>query len=155
MTSKVAEAPPASIAINDTSASWNDAEQKSFMDACVPNSKMGTEKGTAFCRCMLEKMITLYPKPSDAAGLTKERATELAKECYADTRKGDSTWSAAERTAFLKECSGKAIKSKGIAKTQTYCNCMLGKIEKAYPNPLDAQKMTPEELSAWAKECGQ
>lgn len=84
--------------------------------------------------------------------MTQEKATELATACFGETRKAGSPWPVGERASFLKECRDKTGKKSGTAKT--YCNCMLAKIEKAYPNPLDAEKMAPEELNAWAKDCG-
>ena len=132
---------------------WTAAEQKSFVNSCVRSSNMGDAKGTAYCNCMLSKLMKIYPKASDASAMSQEKMIDLAKECLGANRRGDSAWTANERTAFLKECSANAVKSMGPEKTKTYCNCMLVKIEKAFPNPADTGKMTTEELNKWATEC--
>lgn len=142
---------------NDTTITakggWTAAEQKSFLGSCVKSSNMGEEKGTVYCNCMLAKLMKLYPKASDASAMSQEKMIDLAKECLGTNRRGDSVWTANERTVFLRECTTNAVKSMGPAKTKTYCNCMLGKIEKAFPNPADTGKMTEEELNKWAAEC--
>jgi hypothetical protein len=41
----------------------------------------------------------------------------------------------------------------GEEKATKYCDCMLGKLETKFPNAVDAQKMTIEDMTSLAKDC--
>jgi hypothetical protein len=62
-------------------------------------------------------------------------------------------WSSAQKDEFVKTCTSAATGGMGEAKAKDYCNCMLPKVEKKYPNPNDAGKMSNEDMTKMAEEC--
>jgi hypothetical protein len=65
-----------------TTAKWGTTERNVFMKDCIPATKMEVKKGTAYCSCVLEKIMRLFPDPIAAQkGLTQEKMMPLAKEC--------------------------------------------------------------------------
>ena len=68
---------------NQASAAWSSAQQKEFMDNCVPKAaeSMGQQRATDYCQCMMDKIMIDYPVANDAANMSKERMTELARQC--------------------------------------------------------------------------
>lgn len=62
-----------------------------------------------------------------------------------------SQWSEADRETFIASCQAEIDWSQDSS--ARYCACMLGKIEKRYPKPADAEKLTSEKALELAKEC--
>jgi hypothetical protein len=62
-------------------------------------------------------------------------------------------WSEADRTQFMNSCVTNATTALGDGAAREYCNCMLEKIEKKYPNSVDSEKITMGETIAMAKDC--
>lgn len=56
-------------------------------------------------------------------------------------------WPQVERTAFIKSCEREAM-AKGQTRlvAESYCECMLDKIESAYPDIRDAAKITEADV---------
>lgn len=133
---------------------WPSTERYSFISECINSAMPGLSRDTArfYCYCMLEKMETKFPDIADASKVTDN---ELAKpewqkeiiECLS------GTWSGESREAFLSNCVRVATESVGEKKAQSYCECMLFKIEKMYPDEKDAAKITEEDLTSefWKK----
>ena len=99
-------------------------------DKTTPSTTTGTDKTT----------------PSTTTPSTGESGT---------TGTSGGGWSNADREAFLKTCSEKAAESIGQDKAMDYCSCMGEKLEKMYPNPNDAGRMTATDMQKVAEECPQ
>jgi ATP-dependent Lon protease len=101
---------------------------------------------------MQEKIEARYPDVDDAAKIsdTDINSPEWQKEIKACLA---SSWTKSQREEFLSECINTAKESKGQEKAKSYCECMLFKIEKKYPNADDASNITEADLKSesWQK----
>ena len=139
----------------DLKKGWPAAERKGFILSCTSEAKAAMSEDSArfYCYCMLEKLETKYPNIEDAAKIT---ITDMESEAWKTDIKSCLTgfWSTASRDAFLSECS-KSAKKDGMNedKSNTYCACMLQKVELKYPNPIEAGELTAEKLNSpeWKK----
>ena len=113
---------------------------------------MTNDTARFYCFCMLEKIEARFPDVNDAAKLSEKdiNSAEWKKEikiCLS------GNWTKVQREEFLTECINTAKESKGEEKSKSYCECMLFKIEKMYPNADDASRITEADLKSesWQK----
>jgi intracellular sulfur oxidation DsrE/DsrF family protein len=71
---------------------------------------------------------------------------------------GEAVWGKADRTEFVSSCVNEAKKGITEERARAYCECMLIKMEKKYPNAADAAKLTDadiqtSEFQALIKDC--
>lgn len=66
---------------------------------------------------------------------------------------GSDGWSALEKRSFMSKCVEGATRSFGTSEAKNYCSCMLEKIERRYPKPLDAARLTQSDMEPLAKDC--
>jgi hypothetical protein len=134
---------------------WPSAERYSFISSCINTAKSSMSEDSArfYCYCMQEKVEIKYPTIEIAATITEDDMNSPAwqkdiKVCLA------GFWSTEERETFLSNCKSSATAG-GISeeRSKSYCECMLYKVEVRFPNPLDAEKLTPEVLATpeWKK----
>lgn len=114
---------------------------------------MSVDSARHYCTCMLEKVEKMYPVAADAAKITAadfETPTwkKMIRECLT------GQWGSKDRSDFMTNCVDAAKASLGESKAQSYCECMLYKVEKAYPIAADAGKLTAEVLAQpeWKKK---
>ncbi len=62
-------------------------------------------------------------------------------------------WSTTDKQEFIDACIPDASKALGDGTGKTYCNCVLEKLMKEYPNPKDAGKASGSRMTEYAKEC--
>jgi hypothetical protein len=135
---------------------WPSIERYSFISECIKTAKtsMSEDSARSYCYCMQEKIEKKYPTVEEAAKMTDAdlNSPEWKKEIQ-NCLKPASTWSTKDRSDFLFECIKSAKEGVGEEKAKTYCECMLFKIEKKYPNPADAGNITDETLASpdWKK----
>ena len=134
---------------------WPSVERYGFITSCIKEAKANMSQDSArfYCYCMLEKVEAKYPTVELASQITE--ADMQSEEWMKDIKSClGGYWKSEEREAFLTNCTSSAEKG-GISKekAQTYCECMLYKVEVRYPNPVDAAELTPEILAtpAWQK----
>lgn len=112
---------------------------------------MSVDTARFYCYCMQEKIEIKYP---DTADMNKLTTTELSKPEWKKEINAclNGTWPAAEREGFLNSCIEQAS-SLSTEQARNYCECMLYKVEKLYPNTSDLTKITDETLKseAWQK----
>jgi len=126
---------------------WPSKERYSFIEACINTAKksMSNDSARFYCFCMQEKLEIKYPDTSDAFKITAdEMATPEWKKEVRNCLVG--TWTKANRDEFLNSCTNAAKEGLGADKAKNYCECMLFKMEKIYPNPDDAAKVSSEDL---------
>lgn len=135
---------------------WPSVERYSFIRECVREAKKNMSEDSArfYCYCMQEKVEAKYPTVEAASKVTEE---DMNSEAWQKDIRGclGGTWGTEEREAFISSCIESAIKG-GISeeKSKNYCECMIFKIEKKYPNSADAAgNLTPEKLNSpeWKK----
>jgi len=133
---------------------WSKEEKLEFINSCIGTAKEGMSVDSArhYCMCMQEKIEAKYPVAEDAAKLTSEdlNSPEWKREiqnCLA------GHWSDKDRSAFLGSCIDVAKGGMSESKAKSYCECMLYKVEKKFPDSADAAKLTGEELAKpeWKK----
>jgi hypothetical protein len=144
---------PASGAPAGEKKGWPSVERHNFIRECIGTAKanLGEDAARYYCYCMQERLEIKYPAIEDAEKLTEAdlQSPEFqrnVKECMVA-----GEWTAKDRGDFLRECVNSAKIALGEGKANTYCECMLFKVEKAYPRPEDAAQLTEEKLStpAW------
>lgn len=131
---------------------WTDEERHGFLSSCTSQLPWGQDSSQTYCACMLQKIERMFSTAEEANQLSPAKTLELAKQCFVQFRPAAS-WTDAEEAAFIKECEPKAAKSMGEEKARSYCACMLEKVEKAYPNPVEASNVTIEQISKWTELC--
>ena len=133
---------------------WPSSERYSFITECIGTAKknMSGDSARFYCYCMQEKMEAKYPDVKDASKIT---AKELSSAEWVKEIKSciGGTWTAKEREEFVTSCINSAKASLGETKSKNYCECMLFKIERIYPNSDDAAKITAEDFKTdyWQK----
>ena len=133
---------------------WPSNDRYTFIADCIGTAKKNMSSDTArfYCYCMQEKMELKYPNFADANKIT---AKELSSSEWIKEIKSclTGTWPANERKEFLTSCVNSAKASLGETKATNYCECMMFKIEKLYPDPNDAAKITGEDFKTdyWQK----
>ena len=70
--------------------------------------------------------------------------------CSSKTKKN---WNAEEHKVFMQTCVENSSKGLGEEGSTTYCQCMMEKIERIYPNAEDAGKLTMTQTMEMAKGC--
>lgn len=132
---------------------WLPITRYQFITECINSAKasMSTDTARFYCYCMQEKIEMKYPDTADMVKLTTAELSspEWKKEVNACL---NGTWPGPEREAFLKSCIEQA-RSLGETKARNYCECMLFKVEKLYPNATDLTNVTNETLKTepWQK----
>ena len=133
---------------------WPSNERYTFITDCIGTAKksMSSDSARFYCYCMQEKMEVKYPDIADANKLT---AKELSSPEWVKEIKSciGGTWSSKDREEFVTSCVNSAKASLGETKAKNYCECMMFKIEKIYPNATDAAKITAEDFKteSWQK----
>lgn len=139
-------------AAGTTVKKWSASERATFVKSCVDGLGWSKDSSEAYCNCAADKVEKMYPTAADVEKLTDAQATDMAKECLKLNSFG-TTWTESERKTFMDNCVGKTEEEKAGGANDGYCKCMLDKIEKLYPNPIDAGNITSEQMTTWAKEC--
>jgi hypothetical protein len=76
-----------------------------------------------------------------------ERLDEDDVEGENDRTRKKSNWTKKDRNKWMDECESELGAKKDI------CPCVMAKVEKKYPDPVDAEDATEAEGIRWAKEC--
>ena len=80
--------------------------------------------------------------------------TGLLTSCGEEKKTDPSRrWASEDQEEFRKSCFENAKTGIGEAKARKYCDCMLEKVMKRYPDVNDTEKMTMGETVELAKEC--
>lgn len=142
---------------NTGNSGWTENDKTTFLKACVGSfDENNTALANQICPCVLGKLEKEYPSYSDANTKGGEEAGKrLAIQCKDEisgtddhnNNSGVSSWPQSERDAFKTNCEKNAIAG-GSSSTvaQSYCACMLIKMENLYPNVEDAGKLTEKDL---------
>jgi len=79
---------------------------------------------------------------------TENKDTKVTTDGDKTTDDNTTTgWPQAKRDEFLTSCIAEAFKaSENRALSETYCECMLGKIEEQYPDVTKAEALTDTEI---------
>ncbi len=138
---------------------WSTEDRHTFISECMGTAiSIGKDSARFYCYCMQEKIETKFPDVNDANKLSaddlqKPEWKKAAKDCLT----GIGTWTSKDRLDFMTECVDAAQDALGKGKAKNYCECMLFKLEKKYPDPNDADLSeatlaTPEWKKA-IKDC--
>lgn len=66
----------------------------------------------------------------------------------------DRPWTQSDKQNFLGGCMSGALKDMGAAKASDYCNCMLEKVQKKYPDAADARYLKNDTaVYTMGREC--
>jgi hypothetical protein len=134
---------------------WTSKDRKDFVSSCIGTASAGMSVDSArhYCICMLDNIESMYPNSSDAAKISSEDLEspawkKLVQQCLT------GQWTSVEREEFISNCVSTAKEHIGEIKATSYCECMLYKVEKAFPDSADADKLTEKLLATpeWQKK---
>jgi hypothetical protein len=158
---QIAGAPAAGKLVTGERKGWPSEDRYAFISECITTAKEFLPEHGAryYCYCMQERIEKKYPNVDDVADkietiMEQPGVKKDAQECV------DGKWSSDEREEFLASCIDSAKPNVGEKQAKIYCECMLFKVEKAFPNSGDATRLTADELAtpAWKKkvqECNE
>lgn len=137
------------FAQNTEKKGWTSEERYTFLDECAKTAKanMSSDSARDYCHCMQEKLEKKFPNVLDIDKSLDLESPEMKKNVQSCLGSG-STWTAKDRTDFLKECVDAARASLGEDKAKRYCACSLYKIERKYPDPSQAAEITEEVMAS-------
>src|SRR5687767_4897127 len=129
---------------------WTATDRGPFITECVKSAKAGMSEDSAkyYCYCMLEKVEKIYPDPTKATAVLNKNTLSSPEWKKIIMACMGAYWPAADRKDFMSSCIASATPSIGETKAASYCECMMYKIERRYPNINDANKITEETLSS-------
>src|SRR5687767_4901523 len=133
---------------------WPSSERNAFITECIGTAKknMSADSARFYCYCMQEKIEAKYPDTADANKITE---TELSSPEWVKEIRSciGGTWTKIDHEEFVTSCVNSAKASLGETKAKSYCECMMFKIEKIYPNANDAGKLSAEDFKTehWQK----
>ncbi len=134
---------------------WPSVERYAFLTECIGTAKvnMSADAARFYCWCMQEKLEKKYPRIEEASKITGEDMQSLEWQREIKNCGTSGNWTLIDRSDFLTDCIQSAKDGLGTDKATMYCECMLFKLEKAYPDPVVANKLTGEDLNspAWKK----
>lgn len=140
-------------------SNWSSADVEKLNLQCEETFKDDPEKGRLICPCLTEKFRKQYSSYADMDAHTsydegKKFGTQCREEVLgnnntntnANTNAGNG-WPQSERDGFISSCVTNAMK-KGQSRSvsQSYCDCMLNKMEALYPNINDAALLSEAEV---------
>ena len=69
-----------------TTATWDKANRKIFMDNCVGKAEpnVGYDRAKQYCSCMLGKIENAFPDPNDVSGMTTAQREKMVAQCNAE-----------------------------------------------------------------------
>lgn len=139
------------------SSSWSAADLQKLEDQCAESFKDQAELGKKICPCLIEKFSKMYSSYAEMDRSTSyEEGKRLGKECRAELEAANnsnvtssgSNWPQSEKDDFITSCVRSAMaKGKSRAVSQSYCDCMLNRIESLYPDYNDAARLTENDVN--------
>jgi hypothetical protein len=148
---------------SSNNSDWSATDVSRFNNDCrVEMAKSNPEFADKFCPCLLDKMQAKFSSYSDMEAKGNEaEARIMGEDCAALLKRGNagdntnsgmttgSGWPQVERRAFITSCEKKAIAGGRDKYTaQSYCACMLEKMEGDYPDINDASRLTERQVEA-------
>lgn len=133
----------ASAQVSTDKKSWLPDNRASFLSSCIGSAKafLSSDSARYYCYCMQEYTEARFPDFKEVEKITdadmqKPEWQKAIQEC------GGGSWTTKDREDFLANCIPSA-KASGTteSKASSYCECMLYKVEKLYP---DIAKATAE-----------
>ncbi|MCX6316166.1 MAG: hypothetical protein NTW29_02670 [Bacteroidetes bacterium] len=136
-------------------SAWSASDIKKLEDQCAETFKDRPEEGAKMCPCLIEKFSKLYSSYAEMDRKTSfEEGKRLGNECRkelggnsGEVSNTGSNWPQSEKDGFISSCVGSAMKKgKSRAVSQSYCDCMLNRIESLYPDYKQASNLTDAEV---------
>lgn len=140
------------------SSNWSAADLEKLEGQCAESFKDQAALGKKICPCLIEKFTKMYSSYAEMDRSTSyEEGKRLGKECRQEMDDGvsnndggltTSNWPQSEKDDFISSCVRSAMaKGKSRAVSQSYCDCMLNRIENLYPDYNDAARLTEADVN--------
>ena len=145
--------------------SWSERDISKFNVECMSGFGENQEMGKKICPCALEKFQKKYASYSEVETKSSEaEGKRIGAQCKEELDITDNNnsnedvdddksnyavrgWPQVERDGFMTNCEKNAIKAgQSRLVAQSYCECMLDKMETLYPDINDAAKLTESQL---------
>jgi hypothetical protein len=136
-------------------SSWTAADLLKLENQCAESFKDEPAAGKIMCPCLIEKFTKLYSSYAEMDSKTSyDEGKRLGLQCKEELGvNGNSNvssgagWPQSERDGFISSCVTNAMKQgRSRAVSQSYCDCMLDKMESLYPDINDASRLTDAQV---------
>lgn len=158
-TTKPADKPTTTTTTTTTKKGWTSEDRHTFITECIGTAiSIGEDSARFYCYCMQEKIEKKFPNVEDANKLSaddleKPEWKQSARECLT----GIGQWTSEDRADFIYECVNAATDALGKEKAKSYCECMLFKVEREFPDPakadLDEKTLETPKWKKLVKDC--
>ena len=157
---------------NSNNSGWSKTYRDKFVQGCVNKAteKVSESEAFSYCNCMAAKVEAKYPNETDVdSRLTSSDIENMKTGCLSNSTQSnpqynnpnnnpnDNTnsqnWSMADQREFMDNCTPGASKTLGTGPATNYCDCMMKKLMKEYPNSKDVGNVSSTHMSVLANEC--
>ena len=150
---------------NSNGSGWSKTYRDKFVQGCVTKAseKVSQSEAYSYCSCMAVKVEAKYPNENDVdARLTASDIESMRTGCLSNSNQSNSSndnsnnsqnWSTSDQREFMDNCTPGASKTLGTSAATDYCDCMLRKLMKEYPNSKDVGGVSSAHMSALANDC--
>lgn len=159
---------------NEDYGDWSSSDVRKFNDECETSLKNeGLESGMVdqICSCWFDKVKRKYSSfkeaDSDHSGaheqMIKDCATKIAGASKTNIGDDDNDnnmsggWSSTDKNNFMRDCKSTAVEKVGQSRANSYCSCMLNKLEGMYSSYSEADRklanITEAQLNSLVEDC--
>ena len=143
--------------------SWSKKFRDKFTQECITKVSESVSEAEAlrYCSCLTEKVEAKYPDEDEVqSSLSQEDIESMKPDCLALTSVQNSGsavnskgWSAQDQRDWMNNCVPGADKALGTSAANNYCDCMMRKLMKDYPDAKDIGSVSQSHLNALASGC--
>jgi hypothetical protein len=148
---------------SSVTVSWSKKFRDKLKQECITKVSETVSEGEAarYCNCLNEKIESKYPDEDEVqSNLSQADIDSIKPDCLALTsvkndRSANNTqgWSVEDQRGWMDNCTPGAGKTLGAAAANNYCDCMMRKLMKEYPDSKDIGSVSQSHLNALASGC--
>ena len=143
--------------------SWSKKFRDKLTQECITkvSQKLSATEAFRYCNCLTEKVEAKYPDEDEVqSNLSQADIESMKPDCLALTSvqndrsaANSQGWTAEDQREWMNNCTPDAGKTLGAAAANNYCDCMMRKLIKEYPDPKDIGSVSQTHLNALASDC--
>jgi hypothetical protein len=155
---------------NSNNSGWSKTYRDKSVQDCVTKAseKMSESEAFSYCNCMVAKVEAKYPNENNVESrLTSSDIESMKNGCLSNSNQtnpsndnsnksnnyNSGSWSMADQREFMDNCTPGASKSLGTSVATDYCDCMMKKLMREYPNSKDVGDVSSAHMSELANGC--
>ena len=148
---------------NSVTVSWSKKFRDKLTQECITkvSETVSATEAFRYCNCLTIKVEAKYPDEDEVqSNLSQADIESMKPDCLAltsvqnDRSAGNSPgWSAEDQREWMDNCTPEAGKTLGRAAANDYCDCVMKKMMKEYPDAKDVGSVSQTHLNALASDC--